>query len=460
MRISDASGPILTAAEMQAAEAGAMAHGETVETLMERAGKAVAECVWRFGSGRSVLVICGPGNNGGDGYVAARWLATHGVDVRVAALGEPGTDAARAARRGWEGPVDELEDAGPEPVLVDALFGTGLSRALSDPVSGALARLKERARFTVAVDVPSGVGSDDGADLGAIPADLTLALGALKPAHLLQPAAQLCGIVRVADIGIPAHGQTTVLTRPHFDVPGPDSHKYKRGLVGIMGGQMPGAAALSAQGAMRLAGYVLISGTAGAVLPHAVVRREWEEIAGDGRLGALLAGPGLGRGASARAKLDLALRTPHPLVLDADALMLLAAGELPELCRSRPVILTPHAGEFDALFGKGAGSKIDRARAAAAMSGAVIVFKGADTVIAEPDGRVRVAPLAPGWLASAGTGDVLAGMVAGCLSGGLAPFEAASAAVWLHGEAARLAGPALIADEIPSHIPAALAACL
>lgn len=460
MRISDTSGSILTAAEMQAAEAGAMAHGETVETLMERAGKAVAEAVWRFGGGRPALILCGPGNNGGDGYVAARHLAKHGVDVRVAALGEPGTDAARAARRGWDGPVEELEDAGPAPMLVDALFGTGLSRVLSDPVSSTLARLKRDARFTIAVDVPSGVGSDDGADLGAIPADRTIALGALKPAHLLQPAAALCGIVRVADIGVPVDSRTTVLARPHVTPPGPDSHKYRRGLVGIMGGQMPGAAALSAEAAMRLAGYVLISGMAGVALPHAVVCREWEAIAGDGRLGALLAGPGLGRDASARSKLDLALRTPHPLVLDADALILLFAGELPELCHSRPVILTPHAGEFDALFGKGAGSKIDRARAAAAMSGAVVVFKGADTVIAAPDGRVRIAPLAPGWLASAGTGDVLAGMIAGCLSGGPAPFEAASTAVWLHGEAARLAGPALIADELPSHIPAALAACL
>jgi len=445
---------------MQAAEAAAMAQGETVESLMERAGKAVAEAVWRFGGGHATLILCGPGNNGGDGYVAARHLAKHGVDVRIAALGEPGTDAARAARQGWDGPVERLEDAASAPVLVDALFGTGLSRALSEPVSGALARLKHVARFTIAVDVPSGVGSDDGASLGAIPADFTLALGALKPAHLIQPAARLCGIVRIADIGVPVSGRAAVLARPHVSPPGPDSHKYRRGLVGIMGGQMPGAAALSAEAAMRLAGYVLISGMAGVALPHAVVCREWEAIAGDGRLGALLAGPGLGRGDSARAKLDLALRTPHPLVLDADALMLLVAAELPELCRSRPVILTPHAGEFDTLFGKGKGSKIDRARAAAAMSGAVIVFKGADTVIAAPDGQVRLAPPGPGWLASAGTGDVLAGMVAGCLSGGLAPFEAASVAVWLHGEAARLAGPALIADELPSHIPAAIAACL
>jgi hydroxyethylthiazole kinase-like uncharacterized protein yjeF len=455
------SGPILTAAEMQAAEAAAMAQGETVETLMERAGKAVAECVWRFGGGRPALILCGPGNNGGDGYVAARWLLKHGVDVRVAAFGEAGTDAARTARGGWEGPVEKLGDVGPAPVLVDALFGTGLSRALSEPVSGALAGLKSRTRFTIAVDLPSGVGSDDGAGLGAIPADLTLALGALKPAHLLQPAAQLCGIVRVADIGVPVASSAEILSRPHFNEPGPEIHKYRRGLVGIMGGEMPGAAALSAEAATRIAGYVVVSGMAGAALPHAVVHREWAKIAAEGRVGALLVGPGLGRDSKARARLDLALQTPHPLVLDADALMLLDPGELTELARrTASLIMTPHAGEFATLFGKTEGSKIDHARAAAAMVGAVIVFKGADTVIAAPDGQVRVAPSAPGWLASAGTGDVLAGIVAGCLSGGIPPFEAASAAVWLHGEAARLAGPALIADELAPHIPAALAACL
>lgn len=437
-----------------------MASGETVESLMERAGAAVAETVWRFGSGRPVLILCGPGNNGGDGYVAARYLAKRGVDVRIAALGEPGTDAARAARRGWEGPVEKLDETSSSPVLVDALFGTGLSRALSSEVSECLARLKGSARFTIAVDLPSGVGSDDGADLGAVAADLTLALGAAKPAHLLQPAAALCGIGRVADIGVEARGAVEVLAKPRFAAPDPDSHKYRRGLVGIMAGQMPGAAALSVEAAMRLAGYVMVSGMAGVTLPYAAVRREWDAIAADARVGALLAGPGLGRDANARAQLDLALQTAHPLVLDADALLLLAPEELPELCRARPVMLTPHAGEFDTLFGKSGGSKIERARAAASTSGAVIVFKGADTVIAAPDGRARVSPLAPGWLASAGTGDVLAGMIAGCLSGGLAPFEAASAAVWLHGEAARLAGPALIADELPSHIPAALAACL
>ena len=194
-------GPILTAAEMQAAEAAAMARGTTVEELMERAGEAVADAVWRFGSGRPVLVLCGPGNNGGDGYVAARHLAKRGIEVRVAAWGDPATEAAVSARRTWGGDVEKLVNAEPAPVLVDALFGTGLSRGLEAPVVEALARLKPGSRLMVAVDVPSGVGSDDGADLGAVPADLTLALGALKPAHM--PGDRRVRPSSVCSVGLP-----------------------------------------------------------------------------------------------------------------------------------------------------------------------------------------------------------------------------------------------------------------
>lgn len=461
MRISETPVPILTAAEMLAAERSAMAQGETVETLMDRAGRAVAEAVWRFGGGRPALILCGPGNNGGDGYVAARYLAKRGVDVRVAAFGLPGTDASRAARDAWAGPVKALEDADDAPVLVDALFGTGLARPLGDTLAKNLARLTKRRPFTVAVDVPSGVGSDDGVNLGAVPAHLTLALGALKPAHVLQPAAALCGIVKVADIGVTAESKVSLLTPPHIQEPGPESHKYRRGLVGIIGGEMPGAGALSALAAIRIAGYVLVSGMDGMALPHAVVHRPCEAILEDRRVGALLVGPGLGRGPEARQRLDQILEKSCPIVLDADALMLLGSDDFPEMKRRMsPIVMTPHAGEFAALFGELSGSKIDRACAAAKISGSVIVFKGPDTVIACPDGRARVAQSGPGWLATAGTGDVLAGIVAALLASGRAPHDAASAAVWLHAEAARLAGPALIADEIPFHIPAAVAACL
>ena len=461
MRISETPVPILTAAEMLAAERSAMAQGETVETLMDRAGRAVAEAVWRFGGGRPVLILCGPGNNGGDGYVAARYLAKRGVDVRVAAFGLPGTDASRAAREAWAGPVEALEDADDAPVLVDALFGTGLARPLGDTLVKNLARLTKRRPFTVAVDVPSGVGSDDGVNLGAVPAHLTLALGALKPAHVLQPAAALCGIVKVADIGVTAVSKVLLLTRPHIQQPDPESHKYRRGLVGIIGGEMPGAGALSASAAIRIAGYVLVSGMDGMALPHAVVHRPCEAILEDRRVGALLVGPGLGRGPEARQRLDQILEKSCPIVLDADALMLLGSDDFPEMKRRMsPIVMTPHAGEFAALFGDLSGSKIDRACAAAKISGSVIVFKGPDTVIACPDGRARVAQSGPGWLATPGTGDVLAGIVAALLASGRTPYDSASAAVWLHAEAARLAGPALIADEIPFHIPAAVAACL
>ena len=461
MRISETPVPILTAAEMLAAERSAMAQGETVETLMDRAGRAVAEAVWRFGGGRPVLILCGPGNNGGDGYVAARYLAKRGVDVRVAAFGLPGTDASRAAREAWAGPVEALEDADDAPVLVDALFGTGLARPLGDTLVKNLARLTKRRPFTVAVDVPSGVGSDDGVNLGAVPAHLTLALGALKPAHVLQPAAALCGIVKVADIGVTAVSKVLLLTRPHIQQPDRESHKYRRGLVGIIGGEMPGAGALSASAAIRIAGYVLVSGMDGMALPHAVVHRPCEAILEDRRVGALLVGPGLGRGPEARQRLDQILEKSCPIVLDADALMLLGSDDFPEMKRRMsPIVMTPHAGEFAALFGDLSGSKIDRACAAAKISGSVIVFKGPDTVIACPDGRARVAQSGPGWLATAGTGDVLAGIVAALLASGRTPYDSASAAVWLHAEAARLAGPALIADEIPFHIPAAVAACL
>jgi ADP-dependent NAD(P)H-hydrate dehydratase / NAD(P)H-hydrate epimerase len=453
------SGPILTASEMRAAEDLAMAGDVSVEALMERAGQAVAEAVWRFGGGQPTLILCGPGNNGGDGYVAARRLMERGLDVRVAACSEPMTEVAIAARNRWTGAVEQLEEAQPAPVLVDALFGTGLTRPLDAKIRNPLKRLADSARYILAVDVPSGVGTDDGTDLGGASADVTLALGSLKPAHVLFPAARLCGLTKIQDIGILTSSVMHVLNRPILPAPAAQDHKYRRGLAAVVGGQMIGAGVLAARAAMRIAGYVVAVNLKG-LGPDALVHREWSEIASDDRVGALLIGPGLGRDANARKQLDHAMHTVHPLVLDADAIRLLADAELLNLRRrSTPMIMTPHSGEFDALFGNGPGSKIDRARAAAAKSGAVMVLKGADTVIAAPDGRARVSVGAPGWLASAGTGDVLAGLIAGCLANSLAPFEAASAAVWLHTEAARIAGPGLIADDLSAAVPEAIARC-
>jgi len=254
---------------------------------------------------------------------------------------------------------------------------------------------------------------------------------------------------------------TTVrLERPTLTVPARDAHKYSRGLAVIVAGEMPGAALLAAEAAMRLAGYVVLVGdVAGG--PHALVRRTWQATSSDPRVGALLIGSGLGLSPASYAKLEDARAMGVPQVLDGDALMILGANGTPRFqARAHPVILTPHAGEFDALFGESTQGKISRAHAAAIKSGATIIFKGAQTVIASPDGRVVTAEDAPSWLASAGTGDVLAGMVTGLLATGLDPFQTACAAVWLHGECARLAGPALIADDLLPLIGRAVAACL
>ncbi|WP_326838809.1 NAD(P)H-hydrate dehydratase [Sphingomonas alpina] len=444
---------------MRAAEEAAIADGTSVDILMARAGTEVAQTIRRLASGSEVLILCGPGNNGGDGYVAAAALRAWSLPVRVAALAPPATDAARNACAGWSGPVETLAETKSAPILVDALFGTGLSRALDPAIVAALRRLNARARLSIAVDLPSGVDTDRGVALGDIPAaDVTLALGAPKPAHLLYPAAGLCGAIRVLDIGVPASSDVMVLAAPDLPMPGPDSHKYSRGMVAVVGGDMPGAAELSAIAALRAgAGYVLLLAEHGALQPHAIVRKAFTPDAlTDKRIGALIIGPGLGRGDEARARLDQALASAVPLVIDGDALHLLDTARL-DVVRNRavPVIMTPHAGEFDALFGKGEESKIDRARAAALRSGATIIFKGADTVIASPQGAVRVAQSANAWLSTAGTGDVLAGAVGAFLSGNAnIAFDAACAGVWAHARAARRLRGAFIADDLADALTA------
>ncbi len=453
------SGPILTAAQMRAAEDVVIASGTSVDVLMERAGAAVAEAAYRFGGGRRVLVLCGPGNNGGDGYVAARILKAQGVDVKVAALREPRAPAALRAWALWTDSVSTLADAQHAPVLIDALFGTGLARPLEEDVIAEVARLSTHA-FSIGVDLPSGVNTDDGSDLGATATDLTLALGSLKPAHLLHPAAGKCGAVRVADIGLAIDSAMHAIAQPRLSAPGPEDHKYKRGMVVVIGGAMAGAAQLALMGAQRAgAGYVVLTGHS-TPRSSAVVTRPCAIALDDPRVGALVIGPGLGRTASARADLDRALESAHPLVLDADALTLLSDGDLDTLKkRPFPVILTPHHGEFSARFGEMTGSKIDRAHAAAARFGGTIIFKGADSVVASHDGRIAVAANAPHWLASAGTGDVLAGIAGAMLARGLDAHDAAVAAVWLHNDAARRAGAGLIADDLGLHLSAALGDC-
>ncbi len=384
-----------------------------------------------------------------------RALAARGVPVRVAASDEPRTEAARVAREGWHGPVESLADARPAALLIDCLYGTGLKRGLEEAEWARLGALAGAARTCIAVDLPSGVASDDGALLSPVPDyAMTVALGAMKPAHRLQPAAAHCGRVVVAGIGLGAiESDLTEIARPHLPPPGPADHKYTRGLVTVVGGAMPGAALLSAGAAQRIAGYVVLTGGQGGGA-LALVHRDG---LGDRRIGAVVVGPGLGRDDAAAALLDEALRSGHRLLIDADALMLLGTpGRLRAL--AQVPVLTPHEGEFGSLFGALPGGKLERARAAAAQANAVVVLKGADSVVAHPDGRAAIAPPAPGWLASAGTGDVLAGIIA-ALMVRHDPFDAACAGLWLHAEAARRAGAGLIADDLLAHLPAALAAC-
>ena len=463
--------PILTAAQMRAAEERAIAAGSSVEQLMERAGAGVAEVVRRLAMGAPVLVLCGPGNNGGDGYVAARVLKANGIDVHVSALTDPKTDAAIAARSRWNGPVTAPADAHPAPVLVDALFGTGTTRPVEAALSDQVEMLRQSARMAIAVDLPSGFATDTndsaGAAIGKV--DLTLALGAVKPVHVLAGTAERCGHVRLIDIGIDIGNPSglSVIGHPWFDAPSSGSNKYNRGMVAIIGGTMPGAAALAAEAAMRAGGgyALLLAETPPPQMPHAVVHKSWSrDQLHDDRIGALLIGPGLGRDDAARDKLDAAIASGHTLVIDGDALHLI--GERTFHDRDLPVVLTPHAGEFAAMFGKPAGSKIDATRDAARRSGAVVVFKGPDTVIADPDGTAVVAPNGSPWLSTAGTGDVLAGAIAASATSARHQWAAspgpvtdlmrtrADSAVWLHAEAARRLGGAFIADDLVRELSA------
>ena len=445
--------PILTTDAMRAAERSAIESGTPVEQLMERAGAALAEAAHRFAGPLHALVLCGPGNNGGDGYVAARHLTERGIKVRVAALAEPKSDAAKWARSGFGGEVELLTpQTVPAPLLIDSLFGTGLRNPLEASAAEQLLRLSGGASVSVACDLPSGVESDSGALLSDIPRfDLTVTFGALKPAHRLMPAMPMCGRMVLADIGIEAETQWHEIGPPELPPLDPEGQKYTRGLVHCLAGKMPGAMALSATAAARTgAGYVRVS-TSRSIdnLPSAVVQTD-TAILDDDRIGCILVGPGMG---DIPALLTLALTAKAPKVIDADAIG--QVGE-PERLKGQGSILTPHEGEFRRLFGEIGGTKSERAIEAARRSGAVIVYKGPDTIVAAPDGRLGFAPPAPAWLATAGTGDVMAGMIAAMVARGLPQFEAACAAVWLHGRAAEIAGPHMIADDLAAAIPQAL----
>lgn len=460
---------ILTVAQMRAAEAALIAAGSSVDQLMQVAGRGAAEWVWRVAGQRQVTVLCGPGNNGGDGYVIAETLRERGAAVCLVAACDPRTDAARQARALYRGEVLPPTAAVQGAVLVDCLFGSGLTRALDDDHARLLRRLAAAHPMRIAIDVPSGIDSDTGQSLNReLPCwDLTLALGAWKFAHFLMPASAAMGQMRLVPIGVaPAAGAARVVARPVLTAPAVDAHKYRRGLLGVIGGAMPGAALLAARAAQGAgAGYVRLLADAPLPLvpPELVVDSALlADGLGDGRFAALLVGPGLGRDAAARERLAMALAQPVPAVLDADALVLLAPRLLAE--RTAPLIATPHDGELLALerafaceFG---GTKVDRTQRLAQASGMVIVAKGPDSVIAAPDGRLALAPRASSWLSTAGTGDVLAGTIASRLACGADPFEAAAQGLWLHGEAARLCPPAFTAGQLAATVQSAYAATL
>jgi hydroxyethylthiazole kinase-like uncharacterized protein yjeF len=464
MRNKDAMTPldgtiVLDAAAMRAAEEAAIAAGDSIGSLMQRAGRAIGDTVHRLAGAHSVLVVCGPGNNGGDGYLAAARLRALGRHVRVAAAAAPRGAAAIAARDAWGDAVEPLAAAKPAPVLVDSLYGTGLSRAVTIDEATALARLVQAAALAIAVDLPSGVASDDGALLGDVPSfHVTLALGAAKPAHLLQPAAARCGAVRVLSLDLRLEGDTRALAAPLLTAPPVDSHKFSRGMVAVVKGRMAGAGELAARAAMQSgAGYVTLLGATIPQAPHALVRHslDRDNPLADDRIGALVVGPGLGRDDHARDLIERALTTDRTLLIDGDALHLVTPKRL--RARGGTIVLTPHGGEFRALFGDVGGSKLSAARAAAERAGAFVVYKGPDTVIAAPDGRALLAGEASSWLSTAGSGDVLAGAIAAQLAACRDPLDAAAAGVWLHATAARRLGAAFVADALAEALAPALA---
>ncbi|WP_299192841.1 NAD(P)H-hydrate dehydratase [uncultured Erythrobacter sp.] len=457
---------ILTAAQMRAAEQALFDAGTSVTRLMEVAAGGAAEWIRRIACGRSVTVLCGPGNNGGDGYVIARLLRQAGNEVRLIAPVDPKTDAAREARSKWTGEVLTSGGSVHGGIFVDCLFGSGLARPLSGEHALLLRDLASHHALSVAVDLPSGIASDDGALLNEpLPNyDVTLALGAWKYAHWCLPGSSVMGAKRLVPIGIEAvEGAAQLVTRPSLTPPALDAHKYTRGLAVIIGGEMPGAATLAASAAQRAgAGYVKLLAEGHVSLDPGLVCEGTPlvDAISDRRISALLIGPGLGRDAGAKQKLEAALGAGVPSVLDADALMLLQ----PDMLRKDQLCLaTPHEGELEALCRSCsviAEGRRNRAQALAQASGMVVLAKGPDTVIAAPDGRIALAPRAPSWLSVAGSGDVLAGIAVSRMASGRGPFEAACEAVWLHSRAARISGPAFTAEELANNTSKALERCL
>ena len=491
---------LLSNAEMAEADRRTIAGGVAGIDLMERAGRAVADAVSaRHPAGSRIAVVAGPGNNGGDGFVAARLLAVRGYRVEVLLVGDAARlkgDAALAAKQ-WAGSVAPalpgalqapVPSDGAIDVVIDALFGAGLDRPVEGLARAMIDSMNAQAAPIVAVDLPSGINGTSGAVMGsAVKAAQTVTFFRKKPGHLLLPGRLHCGAVSIADIGIAesvlaeiapkTFENTPALWRAHFPVPREAGHKYDRGHAIVVSGPSwsTGAARLAARGALRAgAGLVTIASPREALAVNAaaslavMVRPvdgagELTKFLADRRLNALAIGPGVG---VAEATCDLvlaALSGERAVVLDADAIASFSSHPqrlVDALLRRRgqATVLTPHEGEFHRFFGAldkqtQVGSKLERALRAARLTGAIVLLKGADTVVAAADGRASIAANAPPYLATAGAGDVLTGMAAGLLAQGMPAFEAASAAVWLHGEAAVAAGPGLISEDLPDTLP-------
>jgi ADP-dependent NAD(P)H-hydrate dehydratase / NAD(P)H-hydrate epimerase len=485
---------ILTTSEMERADRLTIAAGTPGFALMLSAGQAVAEAAMDLTEAGPIMVVAGRGNNGGDGFVAAAELAARGREVSVILLCERDSlqgDAASAAR-GWKYPVLPFTPhaIGKPALIVDALFGAGLNRPVKGEPHDMIEAINANGAPVLAVDLPSGINGSTGAVMGiAVRAAETVTFFRRKPAHLLMPGRIHCGLVHVADIGIEANvlGEIKPQTfenvpgswRASFPVPRTDGHKYNRGHTLVVSGDIAttGAARLAARGALRAgAGLATLASPRDALAVNAaaltavMVRAvdtviEFGELIGDDkRLNACVIGPGAGIGERTRDFVHTALSAKRHLVLDADALTSFADApdrlfESIKAAHDPQVVLTPHEGEFPRLFSDISNkhplrSKLERVRTAAERSGAVVLLKGPDTVVASPDGRATIASNAPPWLATAGAGDVLSGMIAGLLAQGVPAFEAASIAVWMHGEGAREAGPGLIAEDLPEVLPA------
>jgi hydroxyethylthiazole kinase-like uncharacterized protein yjeF len=484
---------LLTTAEMAGADQLTIAAGTSGAVLMENAGRAVAAAVAGQRPAGPVVVVAGPGNNGGDGFVAARVLAEQGFQVKVALFGDRAalkSDAAAAAAR-WTGPLEAAEPGSVQgaALIVDALFGAGLNRPVEGRALAIIEAMSAETAPSIAIDVPSGISGDTGAVMGAaaVKAVETVTFFRRKPGHLLMPGRLHCGTVKVADIGISSavldeiRPQTWAnepdLWLSKFPRPSVTGHKYNRGHAVVVSGEMPstGAARVAARGALRAgAGLVTIASPTSALAAHAaesiaVMVREVDgpavlgEFLKDRRRNAVVLGPGGGVGEAMRKQVAVALASGAATVLDADALTSFADDleglhALVSADRERVVVATPHSGEFYTLFNKiynnsNLKSKLEETRLAAQQIEAIVILKGADTTIAAPDGRAAITSNAPAILATAGSGDVLAGIVGGLLAQGMPGFEAACAAVWLHGEAANEFGPGLISEDLPDMLP-------